>query len=71
MIQNSYVHTDHTVSDGFIIGMSAVGMFLIVVFIINMVAIGGIKFRKYCTNVKFKLTKSKKYVSHNIIIYHR
>ena len=51
---------NHAVSDGFIISIGVVGIIMVMVFLINMVAIGCIKFRKYCTNIKFKLTKSTK-----------
>ena len=56
-----YVMYNPTVTGGFIIGMSVVGIFMTVVFLLNIIAIGGIKLRKYFTDTKFrfKLTKSK------------
>ena len=49
-----YDSHNHAVSDGVIIGTSVVCAFMVIVFLMNMVSFGVIKFRKYCTNVKFK-----------------
>ena len=61
MPNESNCYYNPTVTDGFIIGMSVVGIFITVVFLLNIIAVGGIKLRRYCTDIKFefKLTKSK------------
>ena len=51
----------HAVSNGLIIGISVVGVIIIMVCFLNMVIAGDIKFRSYSTtNKKFRLKKNRK-----------
>ena len=54
------LHHNHTVSNDFIISVGVVGIIMVMVFLMNMVTIGGIKFRKYCTNIRLKFIKKQK-----------
>ena len=58
------VSCNHAVSDGFMIGISVVGVVIAMVGFLNVVAVGGIKVKRYCDQhdikLKFRRRKNQK-----------
>ena len=57
------VSCNHAVSDGFIIGISVVGVVIAMVCFLNMVAVGGIKVKPYCDQHFTPLYVSKIFIA--------